>query len=342
MRGRARARAPLPPEEWAVEPEPLATDVETGGTDPGGSTSTAADIDEGDELPDWATGLDAGGTEAAEVPDALDEVPDEPRPEEPRPEPTGWADPAPDTSGWDQLEDEPDTGALPDDPLPVMEPDPPPATEPDPLPVMEAQPAPVTEPEPPPPAEPEVPVPGFSFGKRDPMDKARRLARVLVSDMVMYNSERHQVALSNGGPWPRTSRRRSRSPGRSIVDQIGNEIAEGEGRHVLEPGPERHPGQGRQGVLAGGLRGTVRLATARRGRALNHPSRHGYIPASGTRCEGPSICGRPFVLWIRPVIPRLETVPHHEQREVAAPGLVSSEGPGAQGVSLTWIHAKDA
>jgi predicted Zn finger-like uncharacterized protein len=222
--------APPPPdEEWAVEPEPPATDVETGGTDPGGSTSIAADIDEGDELPDWATGLDAGGTEATEVPDALDEVPEEPRPEEPRPEPTGWADPAPDASGWDQLEDEPDTGALPDDPLPVMEPDPPPATEPDPLPVMEAQPAPVTEPEPSPPAEPET-VPGFSFGKRDPMDKARRLARVLVSDMVMYNSERHQVALSRGTLAEDFEEEIEKS-WKEYVDQIGNEIAEGEGRH---------------------------------------------------------------------------------------------------------------
>lgn len=46
---------------------------------------------------------------------------------------------------------------------------------------------------------PEAPaVTGFTFGKRDPKEKARRLARVLVSDMIMYNPERHERALANG------------------------------------------------------------------------------------------------------------------------------------------------
>ena len=34
------------------------------------------------------------------------------------------------------------------------------------------------------------------FGKRDPMEKAQRLARVLVSDMITYNSALHQKALA--------------------------------------------------------------------------------------------------------------------------------------------------
>jgi predicted Zn finger-like uncharacterized protein len=69
----------------------------------------------------------------------------------------------------------------------------------------------VVEPEPPDQAETEpgagtvpdaVPSPssppsGFRFGKRDPDEKARRLARVLVSDMIMYNPERHARALEN-------------------------------------------------------------------------------------------------------------------------------------------------
>ena len=38
----------------------------------------------------------------------------------------------------------------------------------------------------------------FSFGRRDPHDKARRLARVLVSDMIMYNPERHSRAIAAG------------------------------------------------------------------------------------------------------------------------------------------------
>ncbi|HSM03045.1 MAG TPA: zinc-ribbon domain-containing protein [Longimicrobiales bacterium] len=37
----------------------------------------------------------------------------------------------------------------------------------------------------------------FQFGRRDPHDKARRLARVLVSDMITYNPERHEQALAN-------------------------------------------------------------------------------------------------------------------------------------------------
>jgi predicted Zn finger-like uncharacterized protein len=36
---------------------------------------------------------------------------------------------------------------------------------------------------------------GFKLGKRDPTDKAKRLARVLVSDMIMYNAYRHVSAL---------------------------------------------------------------------------------------------------------------------------------------------------
>ena len=38
----------------------------------------------------------------------------------------------------------------------------------------------------------------FTFGRRDPKEKAERLARVLVSDMIMYNPERHTRALENG------------------------------------------------------------------------------------------------------------------------------------------------
>ena len=58
--------------------------------------------------------------------------------------------------------------------------------------------------------------PDSRFGKRDPTDKAKRLARVLVSDMIMYNSERHETALE---PEARsrlpTSKKRSRSRGRN-------------------------------------------------------------------------------------------------------------------------------
>lgn len=44
---------------------------------------------------------------------------------------------------------------------------------------------------------PTEPPRGFQLGRRDPDEKARRLARVLVSDMIMYNPERHARALEN-------------------------------------------------------------------------------------------------------------------------------------------------
>ena len=126
---------------------------------------------------------------------------------------------------------EPTPAPVAEDPTPhvptIMD-DPPAAPEPEPMPEpVAAEPEPVpAEPEPTPPApEPEAPaadpfaeaapfesgadaaaeappaapaVQGFTFGKRDPTDKAKRLARVLVSDMIMYNAERHQSALAQG------------------------------------------------------------------------------------------------------------------------------------------------
>jgi predicted Zn finger-like uncharacterized protein len=86
---------------------------------------------------------------------------------------------------------------------------------------------------------PEVPAPavdheepaaeGFRFGKRDPADKARRLARVLVSDMIMYNAERHQNALASGTLAEDFEEEIDKS-WKEYVDQVGQEIAEGDGR----------------------------------------------------------------------------------------------------------------
>jgi hypothetical protein len=78
-------------------------------------------------------------------------------------------------------------------------------------------------------ASSEVPVTGFTFGRRDPVDKARRLARVLVSDMVMYNSERHQDALSRGTLAEDFEEEIDKS-WKEFVDQLGSEFANGEGR----------------------------------------------------------------------------------------------------------------
>ncbi len=69
----------------------------------------------------------------------------------------------------------------------------------------------------------------FRFGKRDPTDKAKRLARVLVSDMVMYNAERHRNALENGTLAEDFEDEIEKS-WKEYVEQVGSDIAEGEGR----------------------------------------------------------------------------------------------------------------
>ncbi|HET9947565.1 MAG TPA: zinc-ribbon domain-containing protein, partial [Longimicrobiales bacterium] len=95
-------------------------------------------------------------------------------------------------------------------------------------------PAPAAAPAPPPPApEPAAAAASstgtFRFGKRDPTDKAKRLARVLVSDMIMYNAERHRTALENGTLTQDFEEEIDKS-WKEFVDQVGPELAEGEGR----------------------------------------------------------------------------------------------------------------
>ena len=105
-------------------------------------------------------------------------------------------------------------------------PPPPPAVELPPPPMPEA-PAVV---EAPPAATPAPPADsGFRFGKRDPTDKAKRLARVLVSDMVMYNADRHVSALENGTLMQDFEEEIDKS-WKEFVEQVGPEIADGAGR----------------------------------------------------------------------------------------------------------------
>jgi len=72
--------------------------------------------------------------------------------------------------------------------------------------------------------EPDEPVKAFSFGKRDPADKARRLARVLVSDMIMYNPERHQRALEND-TLAADFEEEIKKSWKEYVEQVGEEMA---------------------------------------------------------------------------------------------------------------------
>lgn len=66
---------------------------------------------------------------------------------------------------------------------------------------------------------------GFRFGKRDPHDKARRLARVLVSDIITYNPERHQRALQQDTLHADFEDEIKKSWA-EYVEQVGRDIAE--------------------------------------------------------------------------------------------------------------------
>jgi hypothetical protein len=111
-----------------------------------------------------------------------------------------------------------------------------PAAEPPPLPPRK-EPAPPPRATPPRPSMPatapatEAPATGgtFRFGKRDPTDKAKRLARVLVSDMIMYNAERHRNAIENGTLTKDFEDEIDKS-WKEFVDQVGPEVADGPGR----------------------------------------------------------------------------------------------------------------
>lgn len=72
---------------------------------------------------------------------------------------------------------------------------------------------------------PAAPVGGFTFGQRDPKEKAQRLARVLVSDMIMYNPERHERALANGTLRDDFEEEIAKS-WKEYVDQVGEDMAE--------------------------------------------------------------------------------------------------------------------
>lgn len=90
----------------------------------------------------------------------------------------------------------------------------------------EVEPPPVEEA---PAADGSAPVLGFTFGKRDPTDKAKRLARVLVSDMIMYNAERHQSALE-AGTLVQDFEEEIQKSWKEYIDQVGEDMASGEGR----------------------------------------------------------------------------------------------------------------
>jgi predicted Zn finger-like uncharacterized protein len=63
-----------------------------------------------------------------------------------------------------------------------------------------------------------------SFGKRDPNERAQRLARVLVSDMIAYHPDRHRNSLEAGSLKADFEEEIDRSWS-EYVDQVGKDLA---------------------------------------------------------------------------------------------------------------------
>ena len=69
-----------------------------------------------------------------------------------------------------------------------------------------------------------TPLPTPTFGKRDPKEKAQRLARVLVSDIILYNPDRHQKALNENRIKEEFDDEVQKSLS-EYIEQVGEEIA---------------------------------------------------------------------------------------------------------------------
>jgi hypothetical protein len=62
------------------------------------------------------------------------------------------------------------------------------------------------------------------FGKRDPKEKAQRLARVLVSDIILYNPDRHHAAMETGRLEEEFEEEIQKSWS-EYVEQVGEDVA---------------------------------------------------------------------------------------------------------------------
>lgn len=101
------------------------------------------------------------------------------------------------------------------------------------LPADPVEPEPTPEPEPDPaPAEVEEPTPAPSggtnpFGQRSPADRARSLARSLVSDITAYHAEKHTLALATGNLKEKFAEEVEKS-WKEYCDQVPREVVEAE------------------------------------------------------------------------------------------------------------------
>jgi predicted Zn finger-like uncharacterized protein len=116
-----------------------------------------------------------------------------------------------------------------DAPTPIPAPAPAPSAPPAPVPAAVAAPAPMPAPAPAAPAPaPAAPTRsgGFGFGQSDPGAKARRLARALISDIVMYYPERRDKALGDG-TLKREFMEEIKKSWEEYVGQVGMDTARG-------------------------------------------------------------------------------------------------------------------
>jgi len=107
------------------------------------------------------------------------------------------------------------------EPEPVVVEEPEPVLDPAPIEVQEAEA--VLDPEP---AAAPAPAPSASpFGRRDPNERARRLARVLVSDMIAYYPDRHRQSLQ-AGTLAKDFEEEIEKSWSEYVDQVGKDMAD--------------------------------------------------------------------------------------------------------------------
>ncbi len=172
--------------------------------------------------------------------------------EEPPPAPVEEPPPAPvEEPTFDPVEEptpEPTAEPPPEPEAPVLEPEPPaPPPPPAATPTGEASPEITAEPpdeaadlqdlssladealseesEPSPAQEASLSLGAARFGRRDPHERARRLARVLVSDIIAYYPEKHARAVEEGRV-KETFDEEVKKSWKEFVDQVGSDIAE--------------------------------------------------------------------------------------------------------------------
>ncbi len=177
-------------------------------------------------VPDFEPAMEAPAVGPAPDLPELPEVPDAPAFSEP--EPPEFSEPEP--PAFSEPEPVPDAFSTPDPFQAPPEVSAPAAPEQIPEAAEPMVSAPVEEPAPafeaPAPAAPEPAPTPSPFGRRDPHERARRLARVLVSDMIAYYPDRHRQSL-RAGTLAKDFEEEIEKSWSEYVDQVGKDMADG-------------------------------------------------------------------------------------------------------------------